>query len=269
MDKRYEFFTNDPLFLFPSLYNDIGGSPVSLFQKIHNHIIMISGWYRIVLPAGNQLSQHSKSDSHGHCNTQNGGVLIGDHPTEAGKIVKRKICFRSDCLTYEASKDLREIRVINCKQFYLYELETVINANAKERYCTEMNLKNIDFKKLVLNMEKGSKDSFKNIKEELNVTRNELMRKSNEDVQYLEQKMNAKDNEIVNDLKRTQPNLSTEKPIPQMCKYIAYKNLTDKSRRHDFFNSSGDACDMVAAPESGCVKSSDWQGRGLYFFLYQ
>ena len=93
--------------------------------------------------------------------------------------------------------------------------------------------------------------------------------RDNEDIQYLEQKMNAKDNEIAKHLKRTKPNLSTEKPIPQMCKYIAYKNLTDKSRRHDFFNSSGDACDMVAAPESGCVKSSDWQGRGLYFFLYQ
>ena len=107
---------------------------------------MISGWYRVVLPAGNQLSEQSKSDYHGGCNTQNGGVLIGDHPTEPGKIVKRKICFRSDCLSFEASNDLRDIRVINCNQFFLYELETVINANAKERYCTEMNMKNINIK---------------------------------------------------------------------------------------------------------------------------
>ena len=100
---------------------------------------MITGWYRVVLPAGTQLSQHPdlKSDTHGGCNTQHGGVLIGDHPSEPGEIVTRKICFRNDCLTHPLHTNLRDIKVVNCNQYYLYELETVINANGKERYCTQ------------------------------------------------------------------------------------------------------------------------------------
>ena len=226
---------------------------------------MISGWYRVVLPAGNQLSEQSKSDYHGGCNTQNGGVLIGDHPTEPGKIVKRKICFRSDCLSFEASNDLRDIRVINCNQFFLYELETVINANAKERYCTEMNMKNINIKKMVINMEKSSKKAIEKINEDLERTRNALEQKSSEEIQNLEMKMITKDTEIMNELKKDQPLLTTDEPMPQICKYIAYKNLTDQTRQHNFFNSSGTYCDMEASPESGCHRSSDWQGRGLYF----
>ena len=100
---------------------------------------MISGWYRVVLPAGTQLSQHHdfKSDSHGDCNTEHGGVLIGEHPSEPGEIVDRKICFRNDCLTQPSSKNLRDLRVVNCNKFYLYELESVTNTNGKERYCTQ------------------------------------------------------------------------------------------------------------------------------------
>ena len=107
---------------------------------------MIIGWYRVVLPAGNQLSQQSNSDFSGHCNTENGGVLIGDHPDEAGKIVDMKISFGRDTLSFGTSEDLIDIRVLNCNQFYLYELES---ANAKERYCTEMNMKNVDIQKML------------------------------------------------------------------------------------------------------------------------
>ena len=78
--------------------------------------------------------------------------------------------------------------------------------------------------------------------------------------------MITKDTEIMNELKKDQPLLTTDEPMPQICKYIAYKNLTDQTRQHNFFNSSGTYCDMEASAESGCHKSSDWLGRGLYFF---
>ena len=221
------------------------------------------------MPAGNQLSQHSKLDSHGNCNTQNGGVLIGEHPVEPGKIVNRKICFRSDCHTFEASKDLRDIRVINCNHFYLYELETVINANAKERYCTEMNMKNVDIQKMLQNnlkdLQQKSEEFTKNMNTELNRTRVELEQKSIENIQYLETKMMEKDARIMNEIQRNQkhPDLTMDE-IPQRCKYMAYKNLTDETRKNNFFNKSGSFCDLDGTSEFGCTKSYDWKGRGLY-----
>ena len=131
-----------------------------------------------------------------------------------------------------------------------------------------MNMRNIDIKKMVISMEKISKEAINNMEEELNKTRNELEQKSSEKIKNLESKMIAKDTEIMNEVKKDQPLLSTEEPIPEMCKYIHYKNLTDKTRRHEFFNSSGISCDKETNPESGCKKSSDWRGRGLFFFLH-
>ena len=307
---------------------------------------LISGWYRVVQPAGNQLSQHKniKSDSYGSCNTQHGGILIGDHPREPGKIVERKVCFGNDCSTFETKRFLRNIRVINCNQFFLYELETVTNAYAKERYCTETNMEDTDIKKMIKNnfndlkqdiqanltdlkskiennMDKKSKDFIETIELKLDDTKSQLEQKSAMDIRVLEKKMDtkdmsikndvlndlevwskgaiekvetnitntkselkqdiqslerrliSKDNDIKNDLRRKQKSLAakinsnitkisnelkwwiktkhehlTMDEIPQACKDIVYKNLTDKTRRYNYFNSSGKFCDMEPLP---------------------
>ena len=72
-------------------------------------------------------------------------------------------------------------------------------------------------------MEKISKEAINNMEEDLNKTRNELEQKSFEKIKALESEMIAKDTEIMNEIKKDQPLLSTEEPIPEMCKYIYYK----------------------------------------------
>ena len=150
-----------------------------------------------------------------------------------------------------------------------------------------------EFQTDINDLELRSKESYiENLEAELNITHTHLEQKTVEAIQNLEKSMKIKDNEdlkfeiqnSINDLEqlskeaienvgeeieniKTQlenqkPSLNMQEPIPTICKYISYKNLTDKTRRHDFFNSSGNICDMDNTSGFGCTKSFDWQGRG-------
>merc|ERR1712228_696724 len=90
------------------------------------------GWYRVMSPAGSQISEHVRDpehkDIHGDCNTHHGGWMLGGHPSIEEGIVARTVGLRWDC----NGTDKIQIRVVNCNQFYLYELKTT---SCSLRYC--------------------------------------------------------------------------------------------------------------------------------------
>lgn len=93
------------------------------------------GWYRVVSPAGSQISEHVRDpehkDKHGDCNTHHGGWMLGGHPSIEEGIVTRTVCLRWDC----NGLDKIQIRVVNCNQYYLYELKSTQSGG--RRYCTQ------------------------------------------------------------------------------------------------------------------------------------
>ena len=94
-----------------------------------------AGWYRVVSPAGTQISEHVRDpenkDLHGDCNTNHGGWMLGGHPTVKEGIVTRTTCARWDCVGLTKI----QIRVVNCHAFYLYELKDYSDSSI--RYCTQ------------------------------------------------------------------------------------------------------------------------------------
>ena len=161
--------------------------------------------------------------------------------------------------------------------------ETLItkDTDIKNEFTTDIN-----------DLELRWKEAIENLEAELNITHTHLEQKTVEAIQNLEKSMKIKDNDLkfeiqnsINDLEQLskeaienvgkeeieniktelenqKPSLNMQEPIPTICKYISYKNFTDKTRRHDFFNSSGNICDMDNTSGFGCTKSFDWQGRG-------
>ena len=87
-------------------------------------------WYRFTGEAGTKMSENLTEIR--HCGTYYSGWLKGSHPESEGKMEERYICF---------SHPIREcpfkvkIRILNCKNYYLYELENVRKCNAG--YCAQ------------------------------------------------------------------------------------------------------------------------------------
>ena len=75
-------------------------------------------WYRFQAPAGNKMPD--KPPNHGHgvrCGTVVSGYLTGGHPTKAGQVVTRKVCFSlggKKCYYPET------VKVTHCGAFFVY-----------------------------------------------------------------------------------------------------------------------------------------------------
>ena len=130
----------------------------------------------------------------------------------------------------------------------------------KETLITkDTDIKN-EFQTDINDLELRSKESYiENLEAELNITNTHLEQKTVEDFQNLEKSMKIKDNDLkfeiqnsINDLEQLskeaienvgeeieniqtelenqKPSLNMQEPIPTICKYISYKNFTDKTR---------------------------------------
>ena len=131
----------------------------------------------------------------------------------------------------------------------------------KETLITkDTDIKN-EFQTDINYLELRSKEAIENLEAELNITNTHLEQKTAvEAIQNLEKSMKIKDNDLkfeiqnsINDLEqlskeaienvgeeieniKTQlenqkPSLNMQEPIPTICKYISYKNFTDKTMK--------------------------------------
>ena len=88
-------------------------------------------WYRFQAPAGNKMPDKPPSLSGYKCGTAATGYLSGGHPTKAGQVVSRKVCFSfgSKC-NWKAS-----VKVTHCGAFFVYQLPYAPTCSL--RYCAE------------------------------------------------------------------------------------------------------------------------------------
>ena len=87
------------------------------------------GWYRISGEAGTQIPENPVESL--HCHTHSTGWLDGNHPTNVGETVYRRVCFN---LYQEHCWREIQIEVKNCGDFFLYYLENTPGCNL--RYCS-------------------------------------------------------------------------------------------------------------------------------------
>ena len=87
------------------------------------------GWYRFTGAAGTRIPEMSPSTA--HCGTADSGWMRGVHPSTPGDQAVATICFDygggNDCF------DFVNTTVINCKEYYLYNLPNV--PYCSRRYC--------------------------------------------------------------------------------------------------------------------------------------
>ena len=85
-------------------------------------------WYRFSDAAGKQMSQSCPPVR--HCGTHATGWLNGTHPVIGDGVVTRQVCFhwKKGCCQWK-----RDIRVLNCGEFYVYQLQKPPVCNS--RYC--------------------------------------------------------------------------------------------------------------------------------------
>ena len=95
-------------------------------------------WYRFQAPAGNKLPD--KPPSGYKCGTYATGYLTGGHPTKAGQVVSRKVCFSfggHKCY-WKASGYKNSpvtVKVTHCGTFFVYQLPYAPGCHS--RYCAE------------------------------------------------------------------------------------------------------------------------------------
>ena len=89
-------------------------------------------WYRFQAPAGNKMPDKPPSLSGFKCGTTTTGYLSGGHPTKAGQVVSRKVCF-----SYSGQKCrwTTNVKVTHCGAFFVYQLPYAPVCNL--RYCAE------------------------------------------------------------------------------------------------------------------------------------
>ena len=83
-----------------------------------------SQWYRFMKPAGTKMPDYPPSLKGFKCGTVAPGWLEGGHPTNAGEVVKRRVCFSflgKKCYGGLA----RNVKVTHCGEFYVYALPFV------------------------------------------------------------------------------------------------------------------------------------------------
>ena len=92
-------------------------------------------WYRFQAPAGNKMPDKPPSLSGKRCGTYASGYLSGGHPTKAGQVVSRKVCF-----SYRGSKCYYTpvtVKVTHCGAFFVYQLPYTACYSGTSRYCAE------------------------------------------------------------------------------------------------------------------------------------
>ena len=78
-------------------------------------------WYRMMQPAGTKIPEGVVPSL--KCGTRVTGWMNGQHPTEIGEEVERKICFNwSGLINVSNCLDSKHIKVTNCGAYYVYKL---------------------------------------------------------------------------------------------------------------------------------------------------
>ena len=90
-------------------------------------------WYRFQAPAGNKMPDKPPSLSGFKCGTAATGYLTGGHPTKAGQVVSRKVCFSYQ--RYKCLWNTKNVKVTHCGAFFVYQLPYAPACN--NRYCAE------------------------------------------------------------------------------------------------------------------------------------
>ena len=91
-------------------------------------------WYRMMAPAGTKIPE--KYVHLGKCGSYRSGWMNGQHPTEIGAEVQRKVCFNYHCHWSNM------IKVTNCGEYYVYKfpersLGMIRASKVGARYCAE------------------------------------------------------------------------------------------------------------------------------------
>ena len=89
------------------------------------------GYYRLLLPAGKQIPEYAPVDW--RCGSALTGWLNGTHPDQFGVEVNMTVCFDWDRGNKWDCRFKRDIRVTNCKGYYVYFLPELTFQSA--RYC--------------------------------------------------------------------------------------------------------------------------------------
>ena len=92
-------------------------------------------WYRFQAPAGNKMPDKPPSLSGYKCGTAATGYLTGGHPTKAGQVVTRKVCFRLNRKKKCRYPATTNVKVTHCGAFFVYQLPYAPTCNY--RYCAE------------------------------------------------------------------------------------------------------------------------------------
>ena len=90
-------------------------------------------WYRFQAPAGNKMPDKPPSLSGKRCGTYASGYLSGGHPTKAGQVVSRKVCF--SYRGYKSYYTPVTVKVTHCGAFFVYQLPYAPGCSG--RYCAE------------------------------------------------------------------------------------------------------------------------------------
>ena len=99
-------------------------------------------WYRFQAPAGNKMPDKPPNNLQGQrCGTAATGYLLGGHPTKAGQVVSRKVCFSfsgQKCLWKDRDSYKNPpvtVKVTHCGAFFVYQLPYPPGCSG--RYCAE------------------------------------------------------------------------------------------------------------------------------------
>ena len=98
-------------------------------------------WYRFQAPAGNKMPDKPPNNLQGQrCGTAATGYLLGGHPTKAGQVVYRKVCF-----SYVRQKCWKKVtvKVTHCGAFFVYQLP--YTPNCFLRYCAEYIVQSTEY----------------------------------------------------------------------------------------------------------------------------
>ena len=97
-------------------------------QKADKDGLQFPGWYRFTGETGEQMPE--KCVPTGRCGTKSPGWLNGAHPSQQEGAVTREVCYH---LEGNCCKWKNNIKVRNCGEFYVYELQKPPACDL--RYC--------------------------------------------------------------------------------------------------------------------------------------
>ena len=128
--RKYTYYTNGDWFCdYRRGYSNLNNWPRGDWDY--------EGWYRVVGPAGSQLSEIELTDREvGICGAGGGGWMTGGHPTRPGFTVTRRMNFSNSAWNNgrPMCNMCHDIEVTNCDGYYVYNLPGI---DYCIRYCTQ------------------------------------------------------------------------------------------------------------------------------------